>query len=87
MTHLEELSDIVNRLKDLLDDPHPGVMTWREALARTSKEFLAFYDADASPVNAAEKQEIWDMATEQAIGDMERALLARGIHIAFNLRG
>jgi len=30
--HIQELKDSAEKLLDLLSDPHPGLLTWREAL-------------------------------------------------------
>lgn len=72
MTHIEELSGIVNKLKMLLDDPHPGLYTWRTHYNETVKEFFAFFDDPHDYQQRTKAQEVWDAAIEQAISDMER---------------
>ncbi len=44
---LEELKGIVNRLKNLLDDPHPGLTTWCEAYGKRMQQLSDFWNADA----------------------------------------
>jgi len=49
MTHIEDLLRRVNRLRDLLEDPHPGVVEWRLAFNAASESLLRFYDASQVP--------------------------------------
>ena len=69
MTHIEDLLQRVNALRDLLMDPHPGLLAWRAAYDVTSNRILAFYG-----FGTAARQRIWDAAVQQTIGDMERAV-------------
>lgn len=87
MTHIEELSDIVNRLKLLLDDPHPGLFTWRRHYNETVKEFFAFFDDPHDYQQRTKAQEIWDAAVQQTIGDMERSLHEHGAMIPISIPG
>lgn len=87
MTHIEELSAIVNKLKGLLDDPHPGLITWRQHYNETVKEFFAFFDDPHDYQQRTKAQEIWDAAVEQTIGDIERTLRERGAMIPVPIPG
>ena len=49
MTHIENLLRRVNRLRDLLTDPHPSVGEWRLAFNAASESLLRFYDASQVP--------------------------------------
>lgn len=69
MSNLTEIRYRVDKLKRLLDDPHPGLSAWREAYGRASQSVLEFYGIDVDKI----KQETRDLAVEQTIGDMERA--------------
>lgn len=43
LAHLGILKDKVNTLKKLLDDFHPGLLTWSEAYHRTMQDIVNFY--------------------------------------------
>lgn len=73
MTNIEDLLGRVNRLKAILEDPHPGLYVWRQAYADASKDLLAFYDEGEGYEQKTRDQRIWDAAVQQCIGDMERA--------------
>jgi hypothetical protein len=45
--NLKNLLAKVNRLKSLLDDPHPGVLTWRQAYCAAALDVAGvFLDKD-----------------------------------------
>ena len=46
MTNIEELQEIVNGLKALLDDPHPGLFTWQAMVAKRLEQFTKFYEGE-----------------------------------------
>jgi len=43
MTNIETLQDIAHRLVGLIDNPEPGLMTWRAALADVRSELAKFF--------------------------------------------
>lgn len=45
--NLEELKARVNRLKGLLDDPHPGLGTWAMAYGKAMQAISDFWNCDA----------------------------------------
>jgi hypothetical protein len=44
---LEELKEHVDKLQQLLADPHPGLFTWIEWVAHHCKAIAEFYYGDA----------------------------------------
>ena len=69
MSNLTEIRHRVRNLLNLLDAPEPGVRIWRDKYEKASASVLEFYGVNVDKI----KQETWDLAVEQTIGDMERA--------------
>lgn len=38
ISEMEKLNEAVTRVKNLLDDPHPGLMSWNDLLREACKE-------------------------------------------------
>lgn len=45
-TELEKLKEHVNKLKSLLDDPHPGISSWISAYVCQMKFIADFWNND-----------------------------------------
>ncbi len=41
---LKELKDCVDKLQDLLHDPHPGLFTWQDAVYQNMKEISEYHN-------------------------------------------
>jgi len=48
--NLDYLKEEVRKLHALLDDPHPGLFTWREAYADQAKVLMEFWSDSAETV-------------------------------------
>jgi hypothetical protein len=44
MSHISELKSRLDRLKGLVDDPHPCVGEWRRAFNTAAENLLRFFD-------------------------------------------
>lgn len=47
--NLDRLSEHINALKNLLDDPHPGLFTWVEIFAKHMEAITSFWYGNESP--------------------------------------
>lgn len=69
MTNLEELRCRVRKLLALLDDPHPGLMTWQESYSQALETVAVWWE---TPEQRA-------AAVQQAV-DAERESIVSGIY-------
>jgi len=46
-----KLLEEVNHLKALLEDPHPGLITWNEAYQKRLKEISSYYTGESESFN------------------------------------
>lgn len=74
MSNLTDLQGRMECLRLLLVDAHPGIYSWRLAYERAVEHLLAFFDADPQAAVRA-REEAWDLAVQQTIGDTERKQL------------
>ena len=58
--NIDWLREEVNKLKSLLDDPHPGLSTWNEFYISQVKKLMNFWNAEKPPneVNSADTEKI-----------------------------
>jgi len=54
---LIRLRHLNKRLKDLLDDPHPGLSTWHDALHTTLIDMAGFVVKDPMPMTRLSEEE------------------------------
>lgn len=48
MSNIDELNMLCKRLSALLDDPHPGLFTWRGAVVEARLALLEFHGCTCS---------------------------------------
>jgi len=59
MTNLDELKELNQKLTSLLNDSQPGLITWREALAKTLNSISEFCPTDSPSILATAHSDDW----------------------------
>jgi hypothetical protein len=80
MSNLTDLKGRMERLRLMLEDPHPGLYTWRLEYERAVEQLLAFFEADPQAAVRA-RQEAWDEAMQQIKGENNVSAEARPVGV------